>query len=177
MCSANMGEAGLQPRAPAPAPRVRAPAAPSGSAAARAAQPRGQPDRLTPPRATAELEAGQSELGQQMGPPAAVEGSGGGFTICRASPGGATGQEGLALLPTHPWGETLAGLLSQELREAAPGCGGVLEFSPGVLGGGCGLWSLRTGYTVGLELGVYGFRPWRVSHLPDSEAEREGWAE
>lgn len=44
-------------------------------------QPRGQPDRLTPPRATAELEAGQSELGQQMGPPAAVEGSGGGHHL------------------------------------------------------------------------------------------------
>lgn len=37
-------------------------------------QPRGQPDRLTLPRATAELQVGQSELGQQMGPPAAVEG-------------------------------------------------------------------------------------------------------
>lgn len=100
----------------------------------------------------------------------------GGGTICRASPEGATGQEGPALLPTHPWGETLAGLLSQELREAAPGCGGVLEFSPGVLGG---VWAVVPENRVhrGLGVGSVWFRPWRISHLPDSEAEREGQAE
>ena len=48
---------------------------PSGSAAERA-MTGGQPDRLTLPGATAELEARQPELGQQMGLPAAVEGVG-----------------------------------------------------------------------------------------------------
>lgn len=36
---------------------------------------------------------------------------------------------------------------------------GVSLSSAQVCWGGCGLWSLRTGYTVGLELGVYGLGP------------------
>ena len=58
---------------------------PSGSAAARAAAARGQPDRLTLPGATAELDAGQSELGQQMGLPMAM--GGGGWSPSVGQPG------------------------------------------------------------------------------------------
>lgn len=96
-----------------------------------------------------------------MGPPPAGEV---GVTICRASLGGATGQTGSAQLPTHPWGETLAGstgsgLLLQELRVAAPGIGGALEVRPGDPGAvvlraklTMVIWTApRTGSLVGLE--------------------------
>lgn len=95
-----------------------------------------------------------------------------GVTICRASLGDAMGQKGSAQLPTHPWGETLAGgtgsgLLLQE-RRAAPGIGGALEVRPGDPGplslGQSSLWSGHLGNTEnrvlgGLRVGVSGFCP------------------
>lgn len=91
MCSANMGKAGPQPRAPPQRP-VSGPQRLLGHSRAhlaqlpRGPQPCGQPDRLTLPRATAELGAHNpsNPSRRQMGPPAAVDG---GVAICRASRG------------------------------------------------------------------------------------------
>lgn len=106
MCSANMGKAGLQPRAP-PLCRVQAPGLPT-----------------TPGPIWLSCWEGCSPVGSQialhrLGPQQSWKPGnpswasrwgrlqpwgGGQVTICRASPGGATGQEGPARLPAHTLG-------------------------------------------------------------------------
>ena len=118
MCSANMGKAGCRRHSspPPPHPCVLCPGphsphwlpGPSGSAAVRAMAARGQPDRLTLPGATAELEARQSELGQQMGLPTAVVGGDGGRSPSVGQPGRCHGSQRPGLAPSTPLGWDLA---------------------------------------------------------------------
>lgn len=150
MCSANMGKAGCRSHSspPPPHPCVLCPGphsphwllGPSGSAAVRAVAARGQPDRLTLPGATAELEAWQSELGQQMGLPTAVVGVWGAVTIC--GPAWVVPWVAKARLDSqHPLGVGPC-LAAQGLacccrnRGGQPLVGGALEVRLGVCGGG-----------------------------------------
>lgn len=107
---------------------------PSGSAAARAAAPWAA---RSPYTASGHSRAASRAIRAGPADGAACSSGGGAVTICRASPGDAMDREGPARLPAHPRGETLAGstgpgLLLQELRETAPGGGGVLEVRRGV---------------------------------------------